>query len=320
VHLDPIGGGAMVAPFMLGEMDVKAIEDLVGKATKAVKETTDRMQQALDQAINESKRIGTLTEKTADECKAASALAKTSQDELKKLSDEMKARMLEVEQKIAQRPANPAGELKSWGQIVAESENYKAAVKSKAKEMGPVEIGTFHKSPILSAGVQTVDRHGPLPGPGRARAVRARRRAAAHRPQPAPGLLDGVAADRVRARERLYQCRRAAGRRAVAGLLGRCQPRRNRRSRSRSSRSPVITLAHWIPASRQILADAKMLMSYIDQRLRYGLLFEEEREVLTSTGGANSASSTASSTRRRSITAARRPTAASTRCSRRSCR
>jgi HK97 family phage major capsid protein len=47
---------------------------------------------------------------------------------------------------------------------------------------------------------------------------------------------------------------------------------------------PIITIAHWIPASRQILADAKMLGSYIDQRLRYGVLLEEEDEVLNSTG------------------------------------
>jgi HK97 family phage major capsid protein len=48
----------------------------------------------------------------------------------------------------------------------------------------------------------------------------------------------------------------------------------------------VITLAHWIPASRQVLADAPYLQDYIDMRLRYGLKLEEEDELLNGDGTA----------------------------------
>ncbi len=50
--------------------------------------------------------------------------------------------------------------------------------------------------------------------------------------------------------------------------------------------APVVTLAHWIPVSKQVLDDAPMLQSYIDQRLMYGLKLEEEDELLNGTGSA----------------------------------
>lgn len=46
----------------------------------------------------------------------------------------------------------------------------------------------------------------------------------------------------------------------------------------------VITLAHNIPASRQVLDDAPMLEGYIRNRLIYGLNLEEEEEILVGTG------------------------------------
>ncbi|MAD98919.1 MAG: phage major capsid protein [Flavobacteriaceae bacterium] len=48
--------------------------------------------------------------------------------------------------------------------------------------------------------------------------------------------------------------------------------------------APVRTLAHWIMASEQVLADVPMLMGYIDQRLRYGLMLEEEDQILSGDG------------------------------------
>lgn len=47
---------------------------------------------------------------------------------------------------------------------------------------------------------------------------------------------------------------------------------------------PVCTIAHWIPASKQVLADAPMLKSYINGRLMYGLKLKEDTEILLGTG------------------------------------
>lgn len=49
---------------------------------------------------------------------------------------------------------------------------------------------------------------------------------------------------------------------------------------------PVVTIAHWIPASRQILSDAPRLGAHLASRLTYGLALEEENEMLTGDGTA----------------------------------
>lgn len=50
----------------------------------------------------------------------------------------------------------------------------------------------------------------------------------------------------------------------------------------------VNVIAHWLPASRQILDDAPRVRSFIDRRLLYGLEFVEETQILYGDGtGAN---------------------------------
>jgi len=47
---------------------------------------------------------------------------------------------------------------------------------------------------------------------------------------------------------------------------------------------PVVTLAHFIPASVQVLDDSPMLASHINGRLMYGLKLKEETQLLLGTG------------------------------------
>ncbi|MEB1026011.1 phage major capsid protein [Xanthomonas campestris pv. campestris] len=48
--------------------------------------------------------------------------------------------------------------------------------------------------------------------------------------------------------------------------------------------APVVTIAHWIHASRQVLSDILTMRGYIDGRLRYGLKFKEEAQLLKGSG------------------------------------
>lgn len=48
--------------------------------------------------------------------------------------------------------------------------------------------------------------------------------------------------------------------------------------------APVVTIAHWIHASKQVLSDVPMLQGYIDGRLRYGLRLKEEAQLLKGSG------------------------------------
>jgi HK97 family phage major capsid protein len=46
----------------------------------------------------------------------------------------------------------------------------------------------------------------------------------------------------------------------------------------------VVTIAHWIKASKQILADAPQLQTFINGQLEYGLKLKEEQQLLTGSG------------------------------------
>lgn len=48
--------------------------------------------------------------------------------------------------------------------------------------------------------------------------------------------------------------------------------------------APVTTLAHFIPASKQVLDDSASLQSFINGRLTYGLKLKEETQLVTGTG------------------------------------
>lgn len=48
--------------------------------------------------------------------------------------------------------------------------------------------------------------------------------------------------------------------------------------------APVVTIAHWVHASKQVLADVPMLQSYVDGRLRHGLKLVEEGQLLKGSG------------------------------------
>lgn len=51
--------------------------------------------------------------------------------------------------------------------------------------------------------------------------------------------------------------------------------------------TPVKTLAHWIPCSRQVLSDVATLQGYVDGRLRLGLLLKEDEQLLFGDGTGN---------------------------------
>lgn len=51
-----------------------------------------------------------------------------------------------------------------------------------------------------------------------------------------------------------------------------------------AAQAPVVTIAHWIPVSKQVYDDVPMLKSYIDSELRIGLAQVEEDEILLGAG------------------------------------
>jgi HK97 family phage major capsid protein len=48
--------------------------------------------------------------------------------------------------------------------------------------------------------------------------------------------------------------------------------------------TPIVTIAHWVQASKQILEDVPVLQAWLERLLRYGVLTKVERELVLGTG------------------------------------
>ena len=267
-----------------GPTDLKELNAAMEKAFDAMKENIKRVQDTANEALEkEVKKYGTIHSETNE---ALKALGETG-TKLQETVADLKARVTDVEQKAAHRPGDAEEKAKTPGQIAAESDEFKAAMAagSKSRSMAPVTVGSFHKATIVNATGQNQ----PLVPSQRLQGI------------VAPGLRRLTVRDLLPssttssnliefARELLFT--NAAGPQYDAGspnlTEGAAKPESSLTFELRSE--AVKTIAHWIPASRQVLSDAPMLQGYIDGRLRYGLALEEEDELLNGNGDAGNIS------------------------------
>ena len=266
--------------------DLKVLQEASEKAFKALQENIDKVQQKSMDAIEQVRKEGTITGEMNTQLKSLG-------EEGKKLSDslaELKQRTLDVEQKLAKKPGPDESEIKSLGQIVAESEEFKAAKKhwNTTKGMDAVQVGSFHKSFIGNAALdnsQPLVSRLRLPGmitPGLRRMTI---RDLLPQTQVETNLIEF-------AKETLFTNNAGPQGGGVSpsggGAPGEGEIKPQSDITFELDSTPVITFAHWIAASRQVLADAKMLQGYIDGRLRYGLMLAEEGALLNGDGSAGS--------------------------------
>ncbi len=263
-----------------GPSDLKALNEAMEKAFKAMGENIKKVQDVAEKAREEVRMEGTLHEKTN---KTLTELGETGN----KLSEGMKSiqdRMLEVEQKLARKPADQDRGAKSIGQIVIESDEYKAAGKNTKPEMHPVQVGSFHKTAITEAAAATTGTLNPL--------VMADRNAGIILPGLRRMTVRNLLAQRTTtsnmiefAKENVYTNNAGPQYDTTSPTPGQEGAVKNESGITFSlSQVAVTTLAHWIPASRQVLQDAPALQGYVEGRLRYGLMLEEEDEMLNSSG------------------------------------
>ena len=260
--------------------EMKELNAALKTAFTAMEENVKKVQDTAMKALEETRAEGTLHAKTNEKL---TELGKTG-NELADAVKELKTRTLEVEQKLVKNPrSEETHQFKSIGQIVAESDEWKAASKNaKMGQMAPVSVGSFHKTNILNVNPLTNDQ--PL--------VQADRR---------PGVIS-PGLRRMTIRNLLPNNRTSSNLIEFASELlftsnagpqgGTTSPDEVTEGEVKPesaltfqlSNTPVITLAHFIPASRQILSDAPMLQGYVDGRLRYGLMLKEEDEILNGNG------------------------------------
>lgn len=198
--------------------------------------------------------------------------AKQSADEAITKLNETKAQLDELEQKMARRPNDTPNEVKSLGCQFVESDQFKslkgaAGQRGKANLEVKATITSLTTDAAGSAGdlVQTTRLPGIIAPPDRKLTIR---------DLLMQGRMDGNALEYVR----------ETGFTNNAGMVaeGTKKPQSDIKFDLVSTTAKVI--AHYMKASRQILDDASQLQSYIDGRLRYGLAFKEEQQILNGDG------------------------------------
>lgn len=260
--------------------DLKTLHAEMQKAFASMKENIAKIQDTAEKAREEVRQEGSLHTKTNEKLTELGKVGNELSESLKELKD----RVRDVEQKADRRPAGTE-QAKSIGAIAIESEQFKAAQKNLAKpNMDPVVIGSYHNAAVSGPGTATTGTTGTLVAPDRREGIIM------------PGLRRLTIRDLIPARrtdsnmvefvvESSYTSNAGPqydGTSPSAGTEGAVKP--ESALAFTLTQVPLVTLAHFIPASRQILADASGLQSYIDGRLRYGLKLKEEDEMLN---GAN---------------------------------
>lgn len=217
-------------------------------------------------------KVKEIAEKALAEAEKGEPLATTA----KELADqaitgmtEAKARLDEMEQKLARR-GQQGEEATSAGQRFVEDEGFKAfAGQTRPRGRAIVEV-----KDITSLTTDAAGSVGAM--------VQAARAPGIDLPQRRMTIRALLAQGRTNSSSIEYDKEKVFTNAAAPVAEGAAKPQSD--LQYEDAVAPVRTIAHWMRASVQILADAPALRSIIDQRLRYGLAFAEEVQLLTGSG------------------------------------
>ncbi|RDL25110.1 phage major capsid protein [Serratia fonticola] len=222
----------------------------------------------IQKAIEDSqKNMTQLFDAQKKEIEETGRVSKSLQDDLAKVQEELKKsgeRLFDLEQKGAGGADDPSVK-KDFSERAAEE-----LTKSWNGSTGTFEAKTFNKSlgsDAASAGslIQPMQ----VPGivmPGLRRLV--------IRDLLAQGRISSNSLEYVR--EKLFTNN-------AAPVKEKAQKPESDLTFSKETAN-VKTIAHWIQASRQVMDDAPMLQSYVNNRLLFGLAFKEEDQLLNGDG------------------------------------
>jgi HK97 family phage major capsid protein len=241
---------------------VAALEkELQGLSTELKKAADDVKKQA-EATQAEIKNLGKLTEDT-----------KKAADESLVKHNEISARLSEVEQKLARRSSEPQGR-KSIGQQFVESDDVKHFLKSKpGRGTASMKLKAIISALTTDADGSAGDLIVPQRQPG---IIAPPERRMTIRDLLTPGTTSSNAIQYVK--ETGFTNSAAT----VSETAGAAKPQSD--IKFDIVTTAVTTIAHWVIATKQILDDVPQLQSYIDGRLRYGLRYVEENQLLNGGG------------------------------------
>lgn len=232
---------------------------------KEVKELNDNITAALGE-------IKEFSEKATAEIKSlgdADAETKKALEAGIKTVEELGLRLTDVEQKLARhKGTNDNAAPKSWGEQFAGSEEFKALVSRKSSKAN-VEVKV-----VTSLTTDVAGSAGDLLVPDRYPLVRP-----VLRPLRIRDLLMKGRTDKPS-----IQYPQETGYTNNAAPVAENTTKPESTLKFELITTNVVTIAHWLLASVQILDDVPYLQSYIDGRLRYGLDYVEEAQLLNGSG------------------------------------
>lgn len=195
-------------------------------------------------------------------------------DEAFKEHNEAKARLDELEQKVARQRQSSPEVRKSAGYIVTEDDGVKAYIAAGGR--GKVSVELDQKAIISALTTDANGSAGDLLVPN-------------YQPMLAPVQRRMTVRDLLtpgRTGQPMIQYPKESGftnsAATVSETSGPTKPQSE--IKFEIATASVTTIAHWVNATRQILDDVPMLQSYIDGRLRYGLAYAEELQLLNGDG------------------------------------
>ena len=240
---------------MSQEIEIKAALDKIG----------DQLKEQGEKALAEAKKAGDMSVET-----------KGKVDEMLVKQGELQARLQEAEQKLDRRgSAGEHGE-KSAGQLMTESQEYKDYVAAGNYRKGfnmPLKAVTNITSATTGTGAA-----GGAIAPDRLQGiVAAPDRRMTVRDLITPGTTTS----------NLIQYIRETGFQNMAATVAEGAAKPKSDIAFDLIASPVVKIATYVKASTEILADAAMMQSYIDGRLRYMLSYVEEAQLLNGSGSGN---------------------------------
>lgn len=243
--------------------DTKTAEQLAGEVKAAFDAKHDQVKALAEEALGKAQKGEDL-----------SAATKQLADEALVGMNEAKARLDELEQKIARKGADDETRPRSIGEQVLAADEMKAFLASRASRgRASVEV----KAIITSLTTDAMGSAGDLIVPDRLPGILAPgQRRLTVRDLLTPGRTSSTSVQYVK--ETGFTNAAAT----VSETTGALKPQSD--IKFEIATSSVTTIAHWVLATRQILDDAPMLQSYIDGRLRYGLALVEENQLLNGGG------------------------------------
>ena len=249
--------------------ETKTAEQLAMEIKAAHAKSLDEVKAIAEQAVAEAKKGIEISNSMKD--KADEGLTATN---------ELKAQLTEIEQKLSRRGAPESqDERKSLGEIVTSNDEFKAKLSGSDKR-GSISMtvdtktilsasGSWGATPSVSNSLVVADRQPLVAMPMRQMTVR---------DLFAPGETNSNAVE--------FAVQTARTNNAAPAPEGTTKAYSNYTWNLQNF--PVRTIAHLVKASRQILDDAPALKSTIDAEMRYGLEFAEEAQMLYGDGtGAN---------------------------------